>query len=124
RERALLGMCVADPKLGREVLGRIGDELLTPLGLRARDWLAGHLADPMEGIERDDEALVSVISAVVMSAGVEPASREAYDLNLMQLEQASLERRISELERSGADPPVELHRQRNLLAERIVRARS
>jgi DNA primase len=122
QERALLAMCVASPAEGREFLGRLTSEhLSSPVAVRATEWLAGHLEEPMRGLPRDDEALVSYVTRVVMEGEREPASREAMELNFLQLEQGMLERRIEAASRERGEAPVELQRQRAEVAERIAR---
>ena len=70
RERALLAMCVASPAEGREFLERLTPEhLSSPAVARARDWLAAHLEDPLAGLPRDDEELVSLVTQIVMERG-------------------------------------------------------
>jgi DNA primase len=121
RERALLGMCIASPEAGREFLERLGAEhLSSPVVARARDWLAGHLEEPLAGLPRDDGELVSLVTQLVMSAEREPGGRDAMELNFLQLEQAAIEGRIEVAQNEGGDPPVELQRRRAELAERIA----
>jgi DNA primase len=121
RERALLSMCIGSPAEGRGFLERMTPEhLSSPVVVRAREWLAGHLDDPVSELPRDDDELVSLVTELKMKAEREPGSREAMELNFMQLEQAVIERRIAAAQREGGDPPVELHRQRAELAERIA----
>jgi hypothetical protein len=121
REQALLAMCIASPAEGREVLGRLtAEHLSSPVVARARDWLAEHLDEPMGGLPREDEELVSLITQLVMRAEREPGGREAMELNLLQLEQALIEGRIEVARKGGGDPPVELQRRRAELAERIA----
>ena len=122
REQALLAMCIASPGDGRELLERLTAEHLSSPGVaRARDWLAEHLDDPMRGLPRDDEELVSLVTQLVMRAEREPGGREAMELNLLQLEQTLIEGRIQVAQKGGGDPPVELQRRRAELAERIAR---
>jgi DNA primase len=121
RERALLAMCIASPGEGREYLERLSPEHLSgPAVVRTRDWLAGHLEEPLRGLPRDDEELVSLVTQLVMSAEREPGGREAMELNFLQLEQALIEGRIDAAQRQGGDPPVDLQRRRAELAERIA----
>ena len=121
REQALLAMCIASPGEGRELLERLTPEhLSSPAVARARDWLAGHLEEPMRGLPREDEELVSLITQLVMRAEREPGGREAMELNFLQLEQAMIEGRIQAAQQGGGDPPVELQRRRAELAERIA----
>jgi DNA primase len=121
RERALLSMCIASPGEGRELLERLTEEhLSSPAVARARDWLVEHLEEPMRGLPREDDELVSLITQLVMRAEREPGGREAIELNFLQLEQALIEGRIQAARKGGGDPPVELQRRRAELAERIA----
>jgi DNA primase len=121
RERALLYMAIASPADGQEFLERLtAEHLSSPAVSRARDWLAGHLEAPMEGLSRDDEELVSLVTDLVMRAEREPASRESMELNFLQLEQSMVEREIQSAAQAGGDPSVDLQRRRAQLAERIA----
>jgi len=123
RERALLAMCIALPKEGAGYLERLGGEHLSAAGTRAREWLQGHLADPVAGLPPDDAELVALVTELVMLARLEPASAEAMELNFMQLEQRRLEARIGEAGESGDyERRAELSRERAALVERIARA--
>jgi hypothetical protein len=121
QERALLAMCVASPGEGREFLERLTpDHLSGPAVVRARDWLLGHLEEPLAGLPRDDDELVSLVTYAYTRADREPGGRDAMELNFLQLEKAAIEGRIDAARRSGGDPPVELQRSRAELAERIA----
>jgi DNA primase len=121
RERALLAMCIAAPERGREYLGRLTPEhLSSPAARRAAEWLRGHLEAPLAGLPRDDEELVSLITQLVMTSEREPASDEAMEINLLELERRMVEDRIAAAQRAGGDPPVDLQRRRAELAERIA----
>ena len=88
-------MCIASPGEGRELLERLtAEHLSSPAVARARDWLAEHLEEPMRGLPREDEELVSLITQLVMRAEREPGGREAIELNFLQLEQGLIEGRI------------------------------
>jgi DNA primase len=122
QERALLAMCVASPGEGREFLERLtAEHLSSPVAVRAAEWLAGHLEEPTRGLPRDDQELVSYVTRVVMEGEREPASREAMELNFLQLEQGLLERRIDVASRERGEAPVDLQRRRAEVAERIAR---
>ena len=90
--------------------------------MRAWDWLREHLDAPMTGLPREDEELASLITELVMTAEREPASREAMELNMLQLEQRLLEDRLGAAARARRRPGVpRLSRERAGLAERIAR---
>ncbi|OLE37423.1 MAG: hypothetical protein AUG48_04505 [Actinobacteria bacterium 13_1_20CM_3_68_9] len=121
REQALLAMCIGSPVQGKEYLERLtAEHLSAPAVGRARDWLATHLEEPMSGLPREDEELVSLITQLVMRSEREPGGREAMELNFLQLEQAVIEGRIQAAKEGGGDPPVDLQRRRAELAERIA----
>jgi DNA primase len=124
RERALLAMCIAAPEPGREYLEKLSEaHLSSPAASRALAWLRDHLADPMAGLPREDDELVSLVTQLVMSAEREPASQEAMELNFLQLEQRRLEDEIVAAQDGGDDQRgSELSRERAELVERIQRA--
>ena len=123
RELALLAMCVGAPLEGMSYLERLTpDHFRSPTAARARDWLVGHLDEPLGGLGRDDEELLAYVTDVVLLADREPASREAIEVNFLELERDQLDRRIAEAERAEGSPPVELQRRRAELNERIARS--
>jgi DNA primase len=123
RERALLAMCIADPKEGREYLGRLTREHVSSATVaRAVEWLGDHLDDPMEGLPREDAELHALMTELVLAGPREPASAEAMEVNYLQLEQRRLEDRIGEAGESGdAQRRAELSRERAKLVERLAR---
>ncbi|MGH2955159.1 MAG: DNA primase [Solirubrobacterales bacterium] len=124
REIALLAMCVTLPGEGREFVDRLtAKHFASPVAARAREWLAAHLDEPSAGLPREDEELVSYVTEVRMRAEREPASREAMELNFLELERALLDDQIAAAETNGGEPPVDLQRRRAELTERIARAR-
>jgi DNA primase len=121
QERALLAMCIASPAEGREFVERLTPEYLSgKVAVRARDWLSEHLEEPLAGLPRDDDELVSLVTYLYTQAEREPGGRDAMELNFLQLQKAALEARIDAARRAGGDPPVELQRRRAELAERIA----
>jgi DNA primase len=123
RERALLAMCIADRKLGREMLVRMEPEhLSSPLAVQALEWLRAHLDDPLAGLPREQEQLVALVTQLVMASEREPASAEAMEMNFLQLEHRRMEDRIAEAEGKGeAELSAELRRERAALGEKIMR---
>ena len=101
RERALLAMCIADPKAGREFIERLRPEHMSASGAPALEWLRDHLDAPMEGLPRDDEELVALVTELMMRAEREPSSPGAMELNFMLLEQQRLDDDISAAREAG-----------------------
>jgi DNA primase len=123
RERALFAMCIADPENGRRFIDQLSDEHLSPTGQPALRWLRDHLDDPMSGLPRDDAALTSLISELVMRSGTEPASEQAMQLNFDLLEQQRLEDGISAAQQAGDyDVSSRLSQERAALTDRIAHA--
>jgi DNA primase len=124
RERALLAMCVASPTQGRGYLERLAPEhLSSPATGRAVEWLKEHLDDPLSGLPREDEELVSLITQIVMTSEREPATSDSMELNYLQLEQRRVEDLISQASAKGEDQRLaELSRGRAELVERIAHA--
>jgi DNA primase len=123
RERALLAMCLVDPGTGRQFIEKLTDEHMSPSGTPALSWLRTHLDDPMSGLPRDDPALTSLITELVMRAENEPASEPAMQLNFDLLEQQRLEDGISAAQKAG-DYVVSsrLSQERAALTDRIAHA--
>ncbi len=113
-------MSIREPSLGRDFLARLSDEHLSSAAMRrTRAWLGEHLDDPLRGLPRDDDELLQIVTDLKMSAEREPASREAMELNFLELDLRLVEDRIAVAERAGGPPPVELQRQRAELTDRI-----
>src|SRR3954468_5304548 len=107
RERALLAMCISQPKAGQAFIDRLTEDHLSTSGQPALEWLRGHLADPMADLPREDTALTSLVTELVMRAESEPASEGAMQLNFDLLELQRLEGAIASAQ---ADGDYEAHR--------------
>jgi DNA primase len=122
RERALLAMCIAMPKEGKGFLERLGEEHLSPTGMRALAWLRLHPEDAASNLPHDDDELAGVIAELVMLAHDEPASAEAMELNFLLLEQRRLEAQIAAAgEQGDSERRHKLSLERAALVERIAR---
>ncbi|HEX5376858.1 MAG TPA: toprim domain-containing protein, partial [Solirubrobacterales bacterium] len=122
RERALLAMCVALPAEGRDYLARLGEQHLSPMGMRALAWLREHPEDPASNLPHDDSELAGLIAELVILAHDEPASPEAMELNYLLLEQRRIEAEIAAAgERNDYERRAALSRDRAVLVERIAR---
>jgi DNA primase len=123
RERALLAMCLADPETGRRFIDQLTKEHLSPSGAPALGWLRDHLDDPMAGLPRDDAALTSLITELVMRSETEPATEGAMQLNFDLLELQRLEDGISAAQQAGDyEVSTRLSRERAELTDRIAHA--
>jgi DNA primase len=123
RERALLAMCLVDPGTGRQFIEKLTDEHMSPSGAPALSWLRTHLDDPMSGLPRDDPALTSLVTELVMRAESEPASEAAMQLNFDLLEQQRLEDGISAAQKAGDyEVSSRLSQERAALTDRIAHA--
>jgi DNA primase len=121
RERALLAMCISQPKVGQQFIDRLTEEHLSPSGRPALAWLRAHLADPMAGLPRDDTALTSLITELVMRAESEPASEGAMQLNFDLLELQRLEGVIAAAQEAGDyETHRKLSRERADVSSRIA----
>ncbi|HEY5708364.1 MAG TPA: DNA primase [Solirubrobacterales bacterium] len=122
RERALLAMCIALPAEGKDYLARLGDQHLSPMGMRALAWLREHPEDPASNLPHDDSVLAGLIAELVILAHDEPASPEAMELNYLLLEQRRIEAEIAAAgERDDYERRAALSRDRAALVERIAR---
>ncbi len=122
RERALLAMCIALPGEGKDYLARLGDQHLSPMGMRALSWLREHPEDPASDLPREDAELSGLIAELVILAHDEPASPEAMELNYLLLEQRRIEAEIAAAgERDDYEGRAALSRDRAALVERIAR---
>ena len=123
RERALLAMCITRPAAGRRFIDQLTDEHLSPSGRPALGWLREHLDDPTAELPRDDPALTSLITELVMRAENEPASDGAMQLNFDLLEQQRLEDGIAAAQKAGDyEVSTRLAGERAQLTDRIAHA--
>jgi DNA primase len=123
RERALLAMCIADPKMGRQFIERLRDEHVSESGAPALRWLREHLDNPMSGLPREDEELTALVTELVMSSERIPALEGAMQLNFDLLEQQRLEDSISAAQSAGDyEAGARLSRERAELTDRIAYA--
>jgi hypothetical protein len=84
-------------------------------------WLKEHLEDPLAGVDRGDEQLLSLLTELKMRAEREPSSAEAMELNFELLELHRLEEGISAAQRAGDyEESTRLARQRAELTDRLA----
>jgi DNA primase len=123
QERALLAMCIALPEPGAEFLEQLGENHLSRSGQAAADFIRAHPEAPAEHIPRENGALASLITELVMMAREQPASKESMELNFLLLDQRRLEEEIAAAgERGDYERRAQLSRERAALVERIAHA--
>jgi DNA primase len=121
RERALLAMCLSKPGEGQKFMDQLTEDHLSASGRPALGWLREHLADPMDALPRDDPALTSLITELVMRAESEPASEGAMQLNFDLLELQRLEGLIAAAQKAGDyEKHRQLSRERANISSRIA----
>jgi DNA primase len=115
-ELEFLGLCIDLPDRGRAALAEVEDEDFTAERTRrAATWLRDHLDAPLEGLPREDEELSSLVGQLVMRAPRRSPSPAALEAELLRLQIARLDRRIT-----AADGPVsELASRRSELKSRL-----
>jgi DNA primase len=124
REHAFLAMCIAAPAPGQEYLERLEEGHLTSAAAHeALPWLREHLADPLEGLDREQEELYGEITRLKLLAESEPFEEQAMEMTWLLLDRARIDREIARLRREGAADPsrtVELQRERARIADAIA----
>ena len=111
-----LGLCIDLPERGRSALLEVDEEHFSAdRTRRALRWLRDHLDAPLESLPRDDEELSTLMGQLVMLAARRTPSAAALDAELLRLQIARLDRRIS----SGDGPVSELAAHRATLKARL-----
>lgn len=129
-ERAFLAQCIAAPEAGRVALGgqQTGELFTSALLERAAIHLRdGDLEEPLRGIEEEERELVALLAELVVEAGrwqAEGAGAQpaALEVQRLQLELASIERRIHSARAQGTGEVSELARRRAEVKQRFDRA--
>jgi DNA primase len=129
-ERAFLAQCIAAPEHGRRALEEVEiAEVLTSEVLRraAKHLLDGHLKEPLKGVDDEDRELVSLLAELTVEAGrwpvAEGTSRPAMlEVQQLQLQLASIDRRIHTARAQGTGEVSDLARLKSDLKQRFDRA--
>ena len=86
-ERAFLALCVAEPRLGRRYLERLGDDHLSSGTLRrVRVHLAKHLDEPLEALPDDDPEVVAALRGIMVASDQKPSSESDLRLRFLTLD--------------------------------------
>ena len=105
-------MCVGQPRLGRELLQRVGEDHLSDRMQPVREYLLEHLDDPLSDLP-DEESVAALVTEIAMLAESEPSSEPILRLSFLQLELRRVERELRAAARER-----DFDRQRELLEER------
>ena len=129
-ERAFLALCIATPKHGEHALGEmdIGGVFTSELMRRTAEHLkAGHLAEPLKGVDDEDRELVGLLAELTVEAGRWPvhegsAKPPMLDAQQLQLRLAWIDRRIHAARAQGAGEVSDLARLRGEVKVEFDRA--
>ncbi len=117
-ERGFLAMCLASPRAGAQALARLdlrehfSEEAMRAAAAHLR---AGHLEDPMSGIDEEDEGgpeLRRTLAELVVESGRGRASAAMLEVSELQLQMARLDRAIQAARGEGGGELRELARAR------------
>ncbi len=124
-ERAFLGYCIAQPKLGAPALEALDLEadISTPVIRRAAQHLRAHLAAPTDGLPDDDPELSALVAELSVRAGMlADAPPAAFDAERLQLELFRVDREITAARAAGAGDISDLASRRFEIQARLSRA--
>ncbi|HEY5262007.1 MAG TPA: DNA primase [Solirubrobacteraceae bacterium] len=119
-ERAFLALCIAAPGHGQKSLDEVDldGEFTSELLRRAAQHLeTGHLAEPLRDVDDEDRELVSLLAELTVEAGRWPVSDRRtkpamLEVQQLQLQLASIERRIHTARAQGVGEVSDLARMR------------
>ncbi|HVR06017.1 MAG TPA: DNA primase [Solirubrobacteraceae bacterium] len=124
-ERTFLALCIASPEHGAPALAALDPRAhftSERLGRAAEHLHAGHLGEPMEGIDEQDPQLTGVLAELVVQAGREFPAPAMLEVQRLQLELAHVERRIQAARLQGSGEVAELARRRGEVKLEFERA--
>jgi DNA primase len=129
-ERAFLALCIAAPEHGKRSLEEVDlDEVFTSELVRraAQHLKTGHLAEPLKAVQAEDRELVGLLAELTVEAGRWPVSTRStkpsmLEVQQLQLQLASVERRIHMARAEGAGEVNDLARLKVELKQRFDRA--
>ncbi|HEX3392449.1 MAG TPA: DNA primase [Solirubrobacteraceae bacterium] len=129
-ERAFLAQCISTPAHGQAALAEVDIEALFTSELMrraARHLRDGNVAEPLKGVPDEDRELVSLLAELTVEAGrwpvpEGPGTPPMLEVQQLQLQLASIDRRIHTARAQGAGEVSELARQRGEVKQRFDRA--
>jgi DNA primase len=121
REYEMLALCMKEPKLGREYLGKLEEEHFTSPRLREGFlWLREHLDDPLDGVTDADANLHNLVTRL-QALDLEAPTGVNLAFRFRLLERNRLHHRIKEADASGdVAQVVELQRHLGELNDAIA----
>ena len=129
-ERAFLAQCISTPTHGQAALAEVDVEALFTSELMrraARHLREGNVAEPLKRVPDEDRELVSLLAELTVEAGRWPVTEgpgtpPMLEVQQLQLQLASIDRRIHTARAQGAGEVSELARQRGEVKQRFDRA--
>jgi DNA primase len=129
-ERAFLALCIAAPEHGRVSLEEVDLQSMftSELVRRAAEHLrAGRLAEPLRGVDDEDRDLVGLLAELTVEAGRWPMAERStkpamLEVQQLQLQLASIDRRIHTARAQGAGEVSDLARLRGSVKQEFDRA--
>jgi DNA primase len=129
-ERAFLAQCISTPAHGQAALAEVDIEALFTSELMrwaARQLREGNVAEPLKGVPDEDRELVSLLAELTVEAGrwpvpEGPGTPPMLEVQQLQLQLASIDRRIHTARAQGAGEVSDLARQRGEVKQRFDRA--
>jgi DNA primase len=129
-ERAFLALCIASPEHGERSLEEIDlDGVFTSEILRkaAQHLKAGHLTEPLKGVDAEDRELVGLLAELTVEAGRWPISIRSskppmLEVQQLQLQLAWIDRRIHTARAEGAGEVSDLAKLRGEVKQQFDRA--
>jgi DNA primase len=121
REDAFLAMCISQPSIGAEFIGRLEeDDLVGPRARSALPWLREHLEAPLEGLPREDDELFAAVTSLTLLSEEQSATPELIADTWRLLQLAGIDRELGEIKRALRDGggQAEQDRFRELVARR------
>jgi DNA primase len=129
-ERAFLAQCISTPTHGQAALAEVDVEALFTSELMrraARHLRDGNVAEPLKGVPDEDRELVSLLAELTVQAGrwpvpESPGTPPMLEVQQLQLQLASIDRRIHTARAQGAGEVSDLARQRGEVKQRFDKA--
>ncbi len=114
-ERAFLSLCIASPQAGARALSQVrpSEHFVDGVLRQAAEHLrSGDIEDPLAGVSESDPELKRLLAELVVEAGRAPVSEAMLEVSALQLQLASLDRRIQAARAEAEGEVSELARRR------------